>query len=123
MMIKVYGLKQCSTCRKIMKYLQENGLELTEIEDIRDNPPSLSELKVAYQSTDGNIRKMLNTSGQVYRDMKLKDRLDSMSSEEVLKLMSKNGMLIKRPFLIEKEKASSGSNLKIINRVWEINKA
>ncbi|MGF3073401.1 Spx/MgsR family RNA polymerase-binding regulatory protein [Facklamia sp. P12945] len=122
-MIKVYGLKQCSTCRKIMKYLQENGLELTEIEDIRDNPPSLSELKVAYQSTDGNIRKMLNTSGQVYRDMKLKDRLDSMSSEEVLKLMSKNGMLIKRPFLIEKEKASSGSNLKIINRVWEINKA
>ncbi|MGF3065911.1 Spx/MgsR family RNA polymerase-binding regulatory protein [Facklamia sp. P12950] len=122
-MIKVYGLKQCSTCRKIMKYLQENGLELTEIEDIRDNPPSFSELKVAYQSTDGNIRKMLNTSGQVYRDMKLKDRLDSMSSEEVLKLMSKNGMLIKRPFLIEKEKASSGSNLKIINRVWEINKA
>ncbi|MCR8968557.1 Spx/MgsR family RNA polymerase-binding regulatory protein [Facklamia sp. 7083-14-GEN3] len=122
-MIKVYGLKHCSTCQKIINYMQEQGFELSEIEDIRDNPPSLSELKLAYQSTDGNIRKMLNTSGQLYRDMKLKERLDSMSSEEVLKLMSKNGMLIKRPLLIQKERASSGSNLKIINRVWKIEEA
>lgn len=120
-MLKVYGLKQCSTTKKIVKYMQDNGFVLGEIIDIREQAPSVAELRQVYPMTDGKIRKMVNTSGELYRELGLKDKLDAMSIDEVLELLHQNGMLIKRPLLVDQEKGSAGSNLKDLNRIWEIN--
>jgi arsenate reductase len=95
---KVYVYRKCSTCRKALKWLDERGIAYKEL-PIRETPPSVAELKLALQ-TDGNIRKILNTSSQDYRDLGLKDRLDAMEPAEVFALQQANGNLVKRPFVV-----------------------
>ena len=97
--MKVYEYKTCSTCKKALKYLNDKGVEFEKI-DIASKPPSKKELKMMLSFYDGNIKKLLNTSGQVYRQMGLKDKLASMSDIDVIDLLSKDGKLCKRPFLI-----------------------
>jgi len=99
MTIKLYSYPACSTCRKAAKYLDANDLTY-ELKHIVDTPPSKNELQRMLKAQKGELKKLVNTSGMVYRELGLKDKLPKMSEDEVLTLLSKNGKLIKRPFLL-----------------------
>lgn len=93
---------KCSTCQKARKWLEEHHIEYTERHIVEDNPP-YDELKEWYEKSGLPLKKFFNTSGMLYKEMRLKDKLPSMSEEEQLQLLSTNGMLVKRPILIDGE--------------------
>ena len=98
-LMKIYVYHKCSTCRKALQWLDRHGLDYTDL-PIVESPPSADELHFMLDSYDGMVRKLFNTSGLLYRGMKLKDRLPRMTVEDSLTLLQTNGMLIKRPFLL-----------------------
>lgn len=98
---------KCSTCQKAKKWLDEHHIEYTERHIAEDNP-SYDELKKWYEKSGLPLKKFFNTSGLLYKDMQLKDKLPSMSEEEQLKLLATNGMLVKRPIIIDGEKVLVG---------------
>ena len=91
---------KCSTCRKAKKWLDEHNAEYTE-RHIADKKPTYDELKEWHDKSELPLRKFFNTSGLLYKEMKLKDKLPTMSEDEQLKLLATNGMLVKRPLLID----------------------
>jgi Spx/MgsR family transcriptional regulator len=99
MSLKVYQYPNCSTCRKALKWLDARGLDHTAV-DITVKPPSKKELKGMLDHYDGDLRRLFNTSGVVYRELKIKDRLAQMTKTEAIDLLSGDGKLIKRPFLL-----------------------
>lgn len=98
-MLRIYSYKNCSSCKNAQKFLDSADLAY-EVVDIIETPPTKKELQGMIDSYEGNFKKLFNTSGLVYREMNLKDRMDSMSKTEALTLLSANGKLIKRPFLV-----------------------
>ena len=98
---------KCSTCQKAKKWLSEHYVEYTERHIVEDNP-SYTELKVWYEKSGLPLKRFFNTSGLLYKEMKLKDKLPGMSEEEQLKLLSTNGMLVKRPILVDDNKILVG---------------
>jgi arsenate reductase len=99
MKLKVYEYENCSTCRKALKFLDRKEVAYERI-PIVDRPPSLAELKRMLRAQNGQLRKLFNTSGLQYRELKLGDRLPQMSEAEALELLGANGKLIKRPFVL-----------------------
>ena len=98
---------KCSTCRKAKKWLDEHNAEYTE-RHIADKKPTYDELKEWYEKSRLPLRKFFNTIGLLYKEMKLKDKLPSMSEEEQLRLLATNGMLVKRPILVTEDKILVG---------------
>ena len=92
-------LPKCSTCQRAKKWLDDNGIKYT-LRDIVLNTPSEEELKIWINKSGLDIKSFFNTSGLKYRNLGLKDKLDSMSFDDKVKLLSSDGMLIKRPLLI-----------------------
>lgn len=90
---------KCSTVRKAAKWLKENNIEV-EKRDIVENNPTVEELTEWIPKSGFPIRRFFNTSGQVYRQNNLKDVVKTASDEELIKLLSENGMLVKRPVLV-----------------------
>lgn len=90
---------KCSTCQKARKWLEANHLEFTERHIVEDNP-SYEELKKWHGESGLPLKKFFNTSGMLYKEMQLKDKLPAMSEEEQLKLLATNGMLVKRPLIV-----------------------
>ena len=90
-----------------MKWLREKEIEFSEI-PIRETPPTLGELETMLAAYDGNIRRLFNTSGMDYRSLKLKDKLPEMTEAASLALLTQNGNLVKRPFLLGE---GNGTNL------------
>ena len=90
---------KCSTCQKARKWLEANHLEFTERHIVEENP-SYEELKEWYAESGLPLNKFFNTSGMLYKEMQLKDKLPTMSEEEQLKLLATNGMLVKRPLIV-----------------------
>lgn len=117
-MLKIYGLNQCSTTQKVKSYLEDKGLEFGEIIDIRDNPPQVAELSLALKQVEGQYTKILNTSGSLYREMGLKEKLKEMDQTTFLKILSENGMLVKRPLIVAEDRASAGSKEQFLDAVW-----
>ncbi|MGO0093736.1 arsenate reductase family protein [Streptococcus suis] len=99
-MILFYEYPKCSTCRVAKAELKSLGLEFEAI-DIKSTPPSAEELKVWMEATGLELKKYFNTSGNSYRELGLKDKFDSLSLEQALNLLANDGMLIKRPLLIQ----------------------
>ena len=97
MLVLVY--RRCSTCMKALKWLEENDIAFTERHIVEENP-SYEELKTWYEKSGLPLKKFFNTSGLLYKDMGLKDKLADMSEEEQLKLLATNGMLVKRPLVV-----------------------
>ncbi len=91
---------KCSTCQKAKKWLDENSIEYTERHIVEDNP-SYDELKEWHDRSGLPLKKFFNTSGILYKEMRLKDKLPNMSDEEQLQLLATNGMLVKRPLIIK----------------------
>ncbi|HJD03720.1 MAG TPA: arsenate reductase family protein [Candidatus Mediterraneibacter caccogallinarum] len=98
-MLFVYYPK-CSTCMRAKKWLDEKGLEY-ETRDIRTENPTAEELRTWYEKSGLPLKRFFNTSGNLYKEMKLKDRLPEMSEEEQLQLLGTDGMLVKRPVLVD----------------------
>lgn len=90
---------QCTTCRKAKKYLDSRGAAYTD-RHIKEDRPSLEELRVWHQASGLPLKKFFNTSGQQYKALGLKDKLPAMTEEEQLELLASDGMLVKRPILV-----------------------
>lgn len=97
MLVLVY--RKCSTCQKALKWLEANQVEFEERAIVEENP-TYEELKAWYERSGLPLKKFFNTSGMLYKEMKLKDKLAEMTEEEQLKLLATNGMLVKRPFVV-----------------------
>lgn len=87
---------KCSTCQKAKKFLDDRGFDYLDI-DIKLQNPNYELLKEIYQKSGLDIKKFFNTSGMIYREMNLKDKLENMTEDEKLNLLASNGMLVKRP--------------------------
>lgn len=90
---------KCSTCKKAKKWLDEHNVEYTE-RHIVENNPTYDELKEWFGKSGLPLKRFFNTSGLVYKEMKLKDKLPTMSEDEQLQLLATNGMLVKRPLIV-----------------------
>lgn len=102
---------KCSTCKKAKKWLDDNNVEYTE-RDIAAENPSFDELKEWYEKSGLPLKRFFNTSGMIYREMSLKDKLTEMSEQEQLELLSTNGMLVKRPLVIKDNTVLTGFRVK-----------
>ena len=91
---------KCSTCKKAEKWLEARWAEF-EKRDIKTENPSVLELREWHQKSGLPLKRFFNTSGNLYKEMKLKDRLPEMSEEEQIELLSTDGMLVKRPILVD----------------------
>jgi arsenate reductase len=99
MALKVYAYKGCDTCRRALKFLAAHDRPF-ELVPIRERPPTLGELERVLARYGGEVRRLFNTSGGDYKALGLKDKLPIMSAAEALKLLAKNGNLVKRPFVV-----------------------
>lgn len=106
-MLTVYCYHNCSTCREALRWLAEHGLAHT-VKAIRETPPSVSELRMALKAFDGDLRKLFNTAGSDYRALHLKDQLATMTDATAFELLTHNGNLVKRPFVIGDDKVFVG---------------
>ena len=93
---------KCGTCQKARKWLEEKSIEYS-YRDIKTENPSLEELRGWYKMSGLPLRKFFNTSGQLYKSMELKNKLPNMSDDEMLELLSSDGMLVKRPILVAQD--------------------
>ena len=98
---------KCSTCQKAQKWLDEHQIPY-EDRHIVENNPTFEELKDWYERSGLPLKKFFNTSGMLYKEMKLKDKLPEMSEEEQLKLLATNGMLVKRPLIVDGDRVLTG---------------
>ena len=101
------GYPKCSTCKNAEKFLKDNNIKY-EYRDIKLNTPTKEELIDIIKTSNLDIKKFFNTSGLVYRNLNLKDKLDNMNFDEKVVLLSSNGMLIKRPILLINNKVLVG---------------
>jgi len=105
MLVLVY--RKCSTCIKALKWLEANNIAFEERPIVEQNP-TYEELKTWYQMSGLPLKKFFNTSGMLYKEMKLKDKLAEMSEEEQLQLLATNGMLVKRPLVVGEDFVLTG---------------
>lgn len=108
-MIKFICYERCSTCKKAKKFLDDNNISY-ELRDIKTNNPSYDELSYWYNISGLPLKKFFNTSGLLYRSMNLKDKLNDMSEEEQLRLLSSDGMMVKRPIVVSDKGVIVGFN-------------
>ena len=106
---------KCSTCQKAKKYLDDNNIKYEE-RDIKANNPSYEELKKWYKLSGLPLKSFFNTSGLLYKEYQLKEKLPNMTEDEQLQLLSTNGMLVKRPLLVNDDKVLVGFKVK----EWEL---
>lgn len=116
-MIKFYGYKKCGTCRKGEKALKDMGVDYDFI-DITENPPSKTALKKMIKQSGIETKKAFNTSGTLYKEMKMKDKLPSMKDAEMIELLAQNGKLIKRPIVTDGEKSTVGFQAEEFQAKW-----
>lgn len=103
----LYWYPKCSTCQKAKKWLEEKGVDFS-MRDIKTENPSFEELTTLYEKSGLPLRKLFNTNGTLYKSMGLKDKLDKMSESDQLLLLSSDGMLVKRPILMNENGVAVG---------------
>ena len=106
MSVKVYGYDGCSTCRKALKFLDARGAAYASV-PIVETPPTVAELKAMLGFT-GDLRRLFNTSGVLYREMGVGKKLETISEKGALALLAKHGKLVKRPFVLLKDRGLLG---------------
>lgn len=106
-MVKVYCYSRCTTCKKALKWLDDNKIEYMLL-DIKEEHPDEKTLRELYKKSGLPLKRFFNTSGQLYREMGLSKKLPDMSEDEMFKLLASDGMLVKRPLLITDDKVLTG---------------
>lgn len=107
MKVTMYWYPKCGTCRNAKRWLEENGHEVDAIHIVEQTPDQKT-LQDLVKKSGLDIKKWFNVSGNVYKTLKLKDKLPSMSEQEKLELLASDGMLIKRPVVTDGEKVTVG---------------
>lgn len=97
----------CSTCQKAKKWLDEHELNYTD-RNIKEQNPSYEELRSWYEMSGLPLKRFFNTSGLLYKSLNLKDKLPTMSEDEQLRLLATDGMLVKRPIIVDGETVLTG---------------
>ena len=105
----------CSTCQKAKKWLDEHGISYTDRHIKQDNP-TYEELKLWHSISGLPLKKFFNTSGLLYKSLNLKEKLPTMTEEEQLRLLTSDGMLVKRPLIVKGETVLTGFR----EKEWEI---
>jgi len=105
--LKIYEYAKCDTCRKALKFLDARGAAYEKI-DITTQAPSRAELEKMLALQGGDLRKLFNTSGVVYKEMKLSEKLPTLTPAAALSLLEKNGRLVKRPFVLGEKSGAVG---------------
>ncbi|NOU99915.1 arsenate reductase family protein [Paenibacillus planticolens] len=116
--VKVYGYDKCGTCRATVKWLKAHDVDVTENVPLFETPPSAKELAKLLSDSGLGIKKFFNTSGEVYKEMNLKDKLPGMSQEQMLDLLASNGRLIKRPIVTDGTKVTVGFKEAEFEEAW-----
>ena len=98
-MIKVYCYSRCNTCKKALKWLDENGI-VHEVVDIKTDHPDEASLRKYHAMSHLPLKRFFNTSGMPYRELELSKKLPGMSEDEQFALLASDGMLVKRPLLV-----------------------
>ena len=106
-MVKVYCYSKCTTCRKALKWLDDNKIEY-ELLDIKEEHPNEETLRQLHKKSGLPLKRFFNTSGQLYREMELSKKLPNMSEDEMFRLLASDGMLVKRPLLITSDRVLTG---------------
>ena len=99
--------KKCSTCQMALKWLDENKIDYEE-RAIREDNPTVEELRQWHRKSGLPLKRFFNTSGNLYKELQLKDKLADMTEEEQLKLLATDGMLVKRPLLVTEDYVCPG---------------
>ena len=99
MKLRVYAYENCDTCRKALKYLAAKKIA-ADVIPIREQPPTVAELREMLGYVGGDLKRLFNTAGQDYRALDMKTRLPKLSVDEALELLAGNGNLVKRPFAL-----------------------
>ena len=110
---------KCSTCQKAKKWLDSNGIKY-DSRHIKDDNPTFEELKAWYEKSELQLKRFFNTSGALYREMGLKDKLADMSEEEQYALLATDGMLVKRPILAGENFVLTGFKEKEWEEKWKL---
>lgn len=97
----IYVYRKCSTCKDALCFLKAHQL-VFEVKEIQLEPPTIKELKQMLDYKEGKLKKLFNTSGLLYKEMNLAERFDNLQPIQALELLSKHGMLVKRPFVLGK---------------------
>ena len=106
-MVKVYCYSKCTTCRKALKWLDDNKIEYEKL-DIKEEHPNEETLRQLHKKSGPPLKRFFNTSGQLYREMELSKKLPNMSEDEMFRLLASDGMLVKSPLLITSDKVLTG---------------
>ena len=101
-MNKLYCYPRCTTCKKAVKWLEENGIDY-EYKHIVEETPSKEDIKKYYKESGLPLKRFFNRSGNVYKELNLKEKLAEMSEDEQFELLASNGMVLKRPLLVGKD--------------------
>lgn len=105
--MKVFCYSKCTTCKKALKWLDENKIKY-ELIDIKEDHPDEKTLKLLHKKSGLPLRRFFNTSGLIYREMELSRKLPQMSEDEMFKLLASDGMIVKRPLLVADDKVLVG---------------
>jgi arsenate reductase len=97
--VRIYEYSKCSTCRKALSFLDHHKIPYEKV-PIVETPPTKTELMKMLALQGGSIKKLFNTSGELYREMKISKKIDSMSESEAIELLASHGKLVKRPFVL-----------------------
>ena len=106
-MTKVYCYTRCTTCKKALKWLEDNKIDHTVI-DIKGDHPDEKTLRELHKKSGLPLKRFFNTSGQLYREMELSRKLPNMSEDEMFKILASDGMLVKRPLLVTEKSVIPG---------------
>ncbi|WP_430494146.1 arsenate reductase family protein [Rossellomorea marisflavi] len=118
MAITFYSYPKCGTCRKAKKWLEQEDVDFNEIH-IVEEPPSKETLKELYEKSGLPLKKFFNTSGMKYRELGLKDKVNTASDDELLELLASDGMLIKRPLTTDGQKVTLGFKEETFEDAWK----
>ena len=123
MLVKVYEYKKCSTCQKALRFLDEKKIKYQCIAII-EQPPSLAELRqmLGFIKADGgDFKKLFNTSGELYREMKISEKIKAgITEKEALALLAQHGKMIKRPFLLARNSGTVGFKAETWSQILQV---
>lgn len=117
-MITIYQHPTCSTCKKARAWFDQEQIPY-ELKDIREEAPDKETIRQAFEAGNLTLRRIFNTSGNLYKEMQLKDKLDDMSIEDALDLLQSDGMLIRRPFITDGKNSTFGYKEEEFETTWK----